>query len=92
MSDNIHEDMERRIEQLRQKVEAEEAQAKLRLSKDVTPGTAPAQTDNTLSLPSETPITVHPKDSIETLPKVEAEPIEPPRPPEGWRPGGPETR
>ena len=40
---------------------------------------------------NEYPITVHPKPGFEYLPNVEKEPLQPPKPPEGWQPGGPES-
>ncbi len=50
-----------------------------------------ADSNNRIANASEYPITVHPKPGFEYLPNVEQERLQPPKPPEGWRPGGPES-
>ena len=95
--------LERRLEQLRQQVEAQEAQDRLRLAQDVSPGALPAEASDSAGLrsavdvPTAQPgeadpsqITRHPKRGIEFLQDVEKEALEPPRMREGQHRGGPE--
>ena len=103
MSEKAKINLEHRLEQVRRQVEAQEAQDRLRLAQDVTPGTLPAGASDNASLkqsvetqavqpadvnPSQ--VTRYPSRGIEYLPDVEKEPLQPPSAPEGSHSGGPE--